>query len=238
MPAPIVQLAPGVYRIPTMGDAINSFALVDDDGQVTLVDTGLKRAPRRIVAALAGIGKHPSDVTRIVLTHAHADHAGGAHELVDASRATGVDVHDDDAGYIAAGTAAPGADTGLGRLISRGPAARFDPVVVSETLTDGQELPIADGLRVLHTPGHTPGHISLLHQPSGVLITGDVIFNMMWGMSWPVSAVCTDAPLNQRSAHVLADTEYDIAAFTHGPEIRDRAREQVRSFVQRKARES
>lgn len=236
MPAPIVQLAPGVYRIPTLGDAINAFALLDDDGQVTLVDTGLKRAPRRIVAALAGIGRHPNDVTRILLTHAHADHAGGARELVDASRASGVDVHADDAGFIAAGRAAPGADSGLGRLVSRGPAATFDAVAVSETLTDGQELDIAGGVLVLHTPGHTPGHISLLHRPSGVLITGDVIFNMVWGVSWPVSAVCTDAPLNRRSAQVLADTEYDVAAFTHGPEIRDRAREQVRGFVQRKAR--
>lgn len=236
MPAPIVQLAPGVYRIPTMGDAINSFALLDDDGQVTLVDTGLKRAPRRIVAALAGIGRHPSDVTRIVLTHAHADHAGGARELVDSSSSEGVDAHTDDAGYIAAGCAAPGAHSGLGRLVSRGPAARFDPVTVSQTLTDGQELPIAGGVRVLHTPGHTPGHISLLHQPTGVLITGDVIFNMAWGMTWPLPIVCTDAPLNRRSAHVLADSEYDVAAFTHGPEIRDRAREHVRDFVRRKAR--
>ena len=236
MPAPIVVLAPGVYRIPTLGDAINSFALVDDDGQVTLIDTGLKRAPARIVAALAGIGKHPSDVTRIVLTHAHADHAGGARELVASARAEGVDVHADDAEYIRTGHAAPGADSGLGRLISRGPASRFDSVDVSQTLSDGQDLDIAGGVRILHTPGHTPGHISLLHQPSGVLITGDVIFNMAWGMSWPVSAVCTDAPLNQRSAEALADTEYDVAAFTHGPEIREGAREQVRDFVRRKVK--
>ncbi len=236
MPAPIVLLAPGVYRIPTLGDAINSFALLDDDGQVTLVDTGLKRAPRRIVAALAGIGKHPRDVTRILLTHAHADHAGGARELVGTSRTEGVDVHTDDADFITAGRAAPGAAGGLGRLVSRGPTARFDPVAVSEMLTDGQELDVAGGVRVLHTPGHTPGHISLLHRPTGVLITGDVIFNMAWGMTWPMSAVCTDAPLNQLSAHVLADTEYDVAAFTHGPEVRDRAREQVRDFVKRKVR--
>ena len=59
MPAPIVMLAPGVYRIPTLGDFINSFAFVDADGQVTLVDCGISRAPARIVAGLAGIGRHP-----------------------------------------------------------------------------------------------------------------------------------------------------------------------------------
>jgi hypothetical protein len=47
---PAVELAPGVIRIPTIGSAsTNSFAFVDGDGSVTLVDCGLKRAPARIV---------------------------------------------------------------------------------------------------------------------------------------------------------------------------------------------
>jgi ribonuclease BN (tRNA processing enzyme) len=77
--SPAVQLAPAVWRIPTVGrSAVNSFAFVDGDGSVTLVDCGLKKAPARIVAGLAAIGKTPADVTRILLTHAHADHASGA----------------------------------------------------------------------------------------------------------------------------------------------------------------
>lgn len=235
MPAPIVLLAPGVYRIPTLGDAINSFAFLDDDGQVTLVDCGLKRAPGRIVAALSGIGRHPSDVTRIVLTHAHGDHAGGARAMVDRSGLEGVVVHEDDVPYITHGVEAPGPSGGVARLLRRGPTSRFEPVEVSEVLTDGQLLPIAGGVRVLHTPGHTPGHVSLLHEPTGVLITGDVIFNLAWRMTWPLSFVCTDAVLNKRSAHVLADSVYDVAAFTHGPEIREQARERVREFVRRRA---
>ena len=74
-----MRLADGVWRIPTAPfSGTNSFAFVDVDGQVTLVDCGLSFAPPRIVAGLAAFGKHPRDVTRIVLTHAHADHAGGA----------------------------------------------------------------------------------------------------------------------------------------------------------------
>ena len=43
---PAIELAPGVWRIPTAGkDLVNSFALVQEDGSVTLVDTGLKSAP-------------------------------------------------------------------------------------------------------------------------------------------------------------------------------------------------
>ena len=234
MPAPIVMLAPGVYRIPTMGDFINSFAFRDADGQVTLVDCGLRRAPRRIVEALAGIGAHPSDVTRIVLTHAHSDHAGGAREMTTRTGVEGVDVHVDDAPYLTSGTNAPTAGSTMGRLLSRSPSSRFDPVDVGELLTDGQVLDVAGGLRVVHTPGHTPGHVSLLHEDSGVLITGDAIFNMGARMRWPLAAVCTSAAQNQRSAHVLGELDYRVAAFTHGPEIRDGAREAVRGFLRRR----
>lgn len=79
---PAVQVAPGVWRIPTVGrDYVNSFALVEDDGSVTLVDTGLAKAPPRLVAGLEAMGKRPRDVTRILLTHVHPDHAGGAAEM-------------------------------------------------------------------------------------------------------------------------------------------------------------
>lgn len=229
------MLAPGVFRIPTMGDYINSFAFVDGDGQVTLVDCGLKRAPARIVAGLAVIGRHPSDVTRIVLTHAHLDHAGGARQMVAATAVAGVDVHEADAAFVLAGTNAPAAQSTAGRLVTRLPGGAFDPVAVSSELTDGQVVDVAGGIRIVHTPGHTPGHISLLHASSGVLITGDAIFNMAWGMSWPMPFVCTSFAQNKRSAHVLGELEYDIAAFTHGPEVRDRAREAVRGFLRGKA---
>ena len=235
--APVVTLAPGVHRIPTLGDFINSYAFVDDDGSVTLVDCGLKRAPAKIVRALSALGKHPRDVQRILLTHAHFDHASGAAQLVSESAAVGVDVHADDAGYIESGTRAPGDLTkSSGRLMSRTPWGDFRPTAVAQRLHDGDELPVGGGLRVMHTPGHTPGHISLLHPDSGVLITGDSIFNMNSRMSWPTKAFCTSFRQNVQTAHALGEVEYAIAAFTHGPEIRDNAREAVRSFLRKASR--
>ncbi len=232
MAARIITLAPGVHRIPTSGDFINSYALVDADGSVTLVDCGLKRAPRTIVSALAAIGKHPSDVQRILLTHAHFDHVGGAAEMVQLSRADGVDVHTDDAGYVETGQKVPGdASTTSGRLFARAPWGSFAPAPVAARLVDGQVLDIAGGVRIIHTPGHTPGHVSLLHEGSGTLITGDSIFNMNSRLSWPTKVFCTSFRQNVQTAAVLGELDYSIAAFTHGPEIRDRAREQVRTFL-------
>ena len=176
---PAIELAPGVIRIPTIGAAAtNSFALVDADGSVTLVDCGVKRAPARIVAGLRAIGCHPGDVVRIVLTHAHSDHAGGAAEMA-ARTGSPVAVHARDAPYVEAGRA-PEFDPSLlvGRLMTRLPAGGFPPVAVGERLSDGQLLDVGGGLRVVATPGHTPGHVSLLHEPTATLITGDALFNV------------------------------------------------------------
>lgn len=227
----MVTLAPGVYRIPTLGDFINSFAFLDSDGRVTLVDCGTARAPRRIVEALAGIGRTPADVTRIVLTHAHIDHVGGAHELIRRTALSGAEIHEADAPFVTAGHSPPTAASTMGRLMSRGPAASFTPFPVATELVDGQVIDVGGGLRVIHTPGHTPGHVSLLHESSRVLITGDAIFNMASRMRWPIAAVCTSFRQSKQSAHVLGELDYDVAAFTHGPEIRGNAREKVRGFL-------
>jgi len=226
-----VRLAGNAWRIPTAPfSGTNSFAFVDDDGQVTLVDTGLSFAPRRIVAGLAAFAKHPKDVTRIVLTHAHADHAGGAAKVVGQTGAP-VAVHADDAGYARRGVVPPtNTATTAGRLFARFGANRFDPIEVAQELRDGDELDVAGGLRVVHTPGHTPGHVSLLHPGSGVLVTGDSIMNVL-GLRWSPRPICTDPRLSQATADRLADLDFRVAGFTHGPHVADRARERIRGFL-------
>ena len=230
-----MQLAPGVWRVPTAPrDLVNTFVLVDDDGQVTLVDAGTRRAPKAVMAGLAHIGVAPSDVTRLLVTHAHPDHVGGLAALRGRTGGT-VAVHERDAAYVREGKG-PVLDRSTlgGRLLRRNRGST--PTPVEEEIVDGQLLDVAGGLRVVHTPGHSPGHVSLLHEPTRVLITGDAIWNMLGRMSWSVAALCTDAALSRRTAQALGELEYDVAAFTHGPEIRDRARERVRGFLAARAR--
>jgi glyoxylase-like metal-dependent hydrolase (beta-lactamase superfamily II) len=223
-----VSLAPGVWRIPTVRwDLVNTFAVRDDDGQLTLVDAGLGSAPKRILAALKQLGSGPSDVTRIVLTHAHPDHARGLAGLAQDTGA-GVLVHTDDAEYVRTGRG-PQTDHSvlLGRLMRN--AGTFARTAVTEELHDGQV--VAGSLRVVHTPGHTPGHVSLLHEPTGVLITGDSMWNIRSRMTWPIAALCQNFRQAHETAAVLSDLDYSTVAFTHGPEIRQGAREAVREFL-------
>ncbi|MSX64839.1 MAG: MBL fold metallo-hydrolase, partial [Actinobacteria bacterium] len=120
MSDPIVTLAPSVYRIGTMGSFINTFVFLEPDGSVTLVDCGLKKAPGAIVRGLHAIGKNPGDVQRIVLTHAHDDHIGGAAEMIGAAGLSGAAMHEADAEFIRAGTL-PSIDRSRtsGRLFAR-----------------------------------------------------------------------------------------------------------------------
>jgi glyoxylase-like metal-dependent hydrolase (beta-lactamase superfamily II) len=230
-----VELAPGVVRIPTAGVAsINSYAIVEADGAVTLVDCGLKRAPGRIVAGLRAIGRHPGDVRRIVLTHAHTDHAGGAAELAARTGAP-VAVHDGDAAAVEAGRHPPyDPSVRAGRVLGRLPGGRFPPVRVDERLTDGQVLD--GGLRVVATPGHTPGSICLLHEPTATLIVGDTLFHRRRLRLCP-HLICSDHRLNERSARLLGELEYDRVGFAHGTEITQGARETVRRVVMAEGRD-
>jgi len=227
--AAAVELAPGVVRIPTVGSAnVNSFAIVADDGSVTLVDCGLRRAPARIVAGLRAVGRHPGDVRRIVLTHAHTDHAGGAAEMAARTGAV-VAVHEADAAAVEAGRH-PRYDASLraGRLLQRLPGGAFPPVAVDERLT-GDEV-LDGGLRVVATPGHTPGSICLLHELTATLIVGDTLFHHRRLRLCP-RPLCTDFRLNEQTAQVLAELPYDRVGFAHGAEIVDGAREAVRAVV-------
>ena len=116
-----VQLAPGVWRIPLIGDYVNGFMLRDDDGQVTLIDMGIAPSGKKVMAALRSIGSDPSDVTRLMLTHCHPDHAGGAAYV---AKETGrpVDVHADDAEYVRSGTQPPRDQTRVRQAVQ--PVAR------------------------------------------------------------------------------------------------------------------
>src|SRR5262249_44980565 len=232
-----VRLADDVWRIPTsVGDLVNTFALRDPDGSVTLVDAGLRwSGSRRILAGLAAVGIRPADVTRIVVTHAHVDHAGGLARLVAATGALGTSP-ERDAIYLREGrTPRTDRSTRTARIAARLTPRKLPRVPVAEEVAHGTVLPVAGGLRVVHTPGHTPGHVSLLHEPSGVLICGDAVFNVR-GLRWPPSWLCTDPTRNRRSADVLGDLDYEVAAFTHGPEVRHQAREAVRAFLRGRER--
>ena len=226
-----MQLADGVWRIPLAPlDLLNAFLLEGDDGTLTLVDAGTKRAPRAVLAALSSLGRAPGDVTHLLLSHAHNDHAGGAREL---QQATGgrVLAHEREAVYLREGRMpTPDPSTRGGRLLARTSGGGFTAVPADETFADDAVLPVAGGVHVVHTPGHTPGHCSFLHPRSGVLLTGDALFNVR-GLRWSIKTPCTDIALSRTSAARLGELAFEVAGFAHGGHVSAGAPAAVRAFL-------
>jgi glyoxylase-like metal-dependent hydrolase (beta-lactamase superfamily II) len=143
--------------------------------RTVLVDTGTAGTADRALRALAGHGVRPDEVSLILLTHAHSDHAGGARALREAFNAP-VAVHRADADMARRGD--------NGRLIPIGLEARFSqrfvdrpfPPLEPDIIFDDDFDPGPFGLdaTVIPTPGHSPGSVSLL-LPGGEAIVGDIL---------------------------------------------------------------
>jgi glyoxylase-like metal-dependent hydrolase (beta-lactamase superfamily II) len=206
------MLAPGIQIVATT-KRDNAF-LVDGEDGLTLVDVGWAGAPTALLAAVAERGLVPTDIKRIVLTHAHPDHVQGAAEL---RRLTGarILIHHADHAWLQAGRVpAHGRSGALGRLIDRLPTLHWAPLTADRTVSDGELIEGAGGLRVLHTPGHTPGHIVLHHEPSGTVLVGDALFHR-GDLALGPAALAADPSLRAGSlARIPADVR--AVGFAHG----------------------
>lgn len=116
---------------------------------------------------IARINLHKIDVVHILLTHGHIDHAGGTSELASKLEVSIFGPHIEDRFWI---DALPTQSQMFG-------LPKADPFTPDRWLEHGDRVTVGDQeLRVLHCPGHTPGHIAFFHQPSRLAIVGDVLF--------------------------------------------------------------
>ena len=107
MSDPVIEIAKNLFRVPTMGSGINSFFITESDGSITLIDTGLKTAPKKLVTAIKYLQKDPSDIKRVLFTHSHDDHAGGAAKIIEIIGSPRVYAHEAEAQYLESGKNPP-----------------------------------------------------------------------------------------------------------------------------------
>lgn len=223
------QITPSLYQI-SLG-AVNVFVIKDEG--LTLIDTGYKSSMGAIFSALRKGGEDPMAIQRVILTHAHPDHAGSAAAI---KQALGIPVlaHEREAPLLEAGVSghapiycSPGVVNWLlYNLFIKGGDGTIEGVGIDERLKHMDVLPIAGGLQVLHTPGHSVGHIALWLQKEGVLIAGDACANIV-GLD--LSIVYEDRALGIRSLLALAELSFDKAVFGHGRPLRQRANHQFKA---------
>jgi len=215
-----MEIIPNVHLVP--GIVGNPYLLVDADG-LTLIDTGLARSGKKILNYITRLGYSAGDLRRILITHADGDHVGGLAALKAASGARAY-AHPIEAEAIAAGRQSRplklrGLQKWLFALVT--PLFKARPADVDEPLSDGQVLPALGGLRVVETPGHTPGHISLFAPSAGVLFVGDSLVSGPGGLRPSRGANTWDEAQALESVQVQAALGAQIVCAGHGPVVRD-----------------
>jgi glyoxylase-like metal-dependent hydrolase (beta-lactamase superfamily II) len=216
----------GVYCIEGAGSARVYFVGAPD---YALIDTGVPGKADRIISALALIGIQPLQVKRIILTHHHWDHVGGLWEI---KRRTGAPVlaHPRDAEYITGKRARRAPRRPLGRLIYAAfglfGARDLPNVEVDQLINDGDTV---GSLTVVHTPGHTPGHLCFLR--GDYLFSGDLLRATSPAFRETPHVFTADVPTSRASIRKVAEMEFQAILSSHHPPYVFRASERVRALA-------
>lgn len=229
------QITPHIRGILTQGSFLNAY-LIDNEGSLTLVDVGIGGFEKTVIKELATIGKTPSDLARIVITHAHPDHIGGLPALQRLTNATTY-AHRLDAAIIRGergwGFAAPQELNWVNRQML-GIMKNQKPIIarVDREVTDGDTLDeILPGAIVVHLPGHSMGQMGLYLPSEKALIGGDVLMRFPWGLGMPLRAVSPDWNAVKDSIRKVADIPVEVLMLGHGRPILTNAQAQVAAFA-------
>ena len=218
-----VEVGPNIHALRMIGS--NSYLIVEDE--LTLIDAGHRGSIRLLEAQLKRIGRSIGEITRIVCTHGHPDHIGGAHAIAHRSGAK-ILMHPADEERlritfrdVVSGRPAPGAIVAY--------LTRLPPHVVP--VVDGSVLPALGGLEVIHTPGHTPGSICLYSATRRLLIVGDILQRRRGEVTFPNYLFSDDMGMARRSIARIAELEVNTILFSHFPALHEGAQDALRRLA-------
>ena len=206
------EIQPNVYWLE--GRAVNLYLCVDSDG-LTLVDAGMPKSEGLVLTAVSELGFQPTDLKRILITHADLDHAGSM-AAVQAVTGAVVFASAESAVYLQNGRS-PKHLPWLVQTLSDA-FFKYKPLSAArlQTFRAGDVLPVLGGLEVLATPGHTRDHHSLYHPSSGLLFAGDALNTRDGRINLTPPRITADKTAARRSAIRLLHLSPTVIACGHG----------------------
>lgn len=205
-------IGPNVYRI--AAGYVNMYLIAEADG-LTLLDAGMPRQAKLVWETIAEIGRQPSDLTRILVTHADYDHVGS---LAAIQSATGARVYagEETAVFLQQGKAPKHLPWPMQFIMNH--IIGYEPVAadVIEIIKDGDVLPILGGLQVLAAPGHTMDHHAFFSLQQGILFAGDALNTNAGSLQPSRPSITADGTAAQRSAIRLLELASATIACGHG----------------------
>jgi glyoxylase-like metal-dependent hydrolase (beta-lactamase superfamily II) len=155
-----------------------------DENNLVLIDAGFPGQADALVSAIAAEGFRAGDITHIIITHQDIDHIGCLPDILQLAPSAQVIAHAEEAPYIdgrktpvklaaleAAYDSLPEAKKQFCATLREGFSSRR--AAIGKTVENGTLLPMAGGIEVVHTPGHTPGHIALFLRQGRIMVAGD-----------------------------------------------------------------
>ncbi len=200
-------------------DVTGGPSVIVGDGYLTLVDAGVPGSETQIIALIETLGRNPSDVKHILITHPDGDHIGALPALVAATGAR-VYAQRDEAEVIE------------GKRQIRGGKMVAAPVKVDQVVKEGDVLPLHGGIRVVESFGHTLGHVCYYLVKEKLLFTGDCLTNTN-GLTGSLPPYTANMDLAKATVKKIAALAPDSLAFGHGPAIVGGAAAQVKALAEK-----
>jgi glyoxylase-like metal-dependent hydrolase (beta-lactamase superfamily II) len=196
--------------------------LIAEDGELTLIDGGTKKAFGRVLEFLTRLGIPSESLKRILLTHADIDHVGAVNPLKELTGAQ-VCASREAAEALAEGRSSrPLQVRGLRRLSNQlqPRISKTMHIQVDRVLDPGERLPLLGGLEVIAAPGHTPGQVVFYAREKRLMFSGDAFrtraeaikYNLIRAFTW-------DADLVVETHKKLAAHQPEIVCGGHGPVV-------------------
>ena len=245
----MVEITKEVHTIdgfthPFPGGKVVPYMFIENADDLTLIDPSFLPQLPILENYVLNAGFNMMNVRRIILTHLHIDHAQAANEI---RKRTGAKIYSHwiEAGYLAHNPPYNGPPTiqaitdvlkksGLSveELTKEFGSMELEPIIVDEQVSDGDTI---GSLKVIHTPGHTPGHISLYYDEDRILFGADTIYKHVFGaegmyISPPIVSI--DPVTATVSAQRLSKIKFDKLLMSHQDSpLLERARETVEKLV-------